>query len=62
LRIKKERRKIKIIEIHTNVGMNVNNLRKNQIPVEQNFKQIVTACAEGSIAAYVAYKELRILK
>ncbi len=42
--------------------MNVNNLRKNQIPVEQNFKQIVTACAEGSIAAYVAYKELRILK
>jgi len=48
---KKEKGKVmKIIDMHANVGMDVNNLRKNQIPVEQNFKQLLYKMDENDIA------------
>lgn len=40
---------MKIIDIHANVGMDVNNLRKNQIPVEQTFKQLLFKMDENHI-------------
>jgi uncharacterized protein len=38
-----------IIDIHVNVGVDVNNLRKNQIPVEQSFKQLLSKMEDYDI-------------
>jgi predicted TIM-barrel fold metal-dependent hydrolase len=44
---------MKIIDIHANVGIDLNNLRKNQIPVEQNFKQLLIKMDEYDISVSV---------
>jgi len=40
---------MKIIDIHANVGVDVNNLRKNQIPVEQTFRQLISKMDEYEV-------------
>jgi uncharacterized protein len=40
---------MKIIDIHANVGTDVNNMRKNQIPVGQSFKQLLSKMNKNDV-------------